>query len=82
MACPFRRLSAHVLDPSIEDGGSKATSRQCSLQLAVPSDSAGVENQQTLNLKHLSEAITTLTAPPVSWNHSLLLRHMLVAEYL
>jgi hypothetical protein len=45
--------------------------------MAVPSDSVGVDGQQTLNLKHLSEAIVILTAPSVSWNHSIFLRHML-----
>lgn len=80
MACPFRRVSEHVVDTGVEVGSSKAASRQSSFQMAVPPDSVGVDNQQTLNLKHLSEAITTLTSPPVSWYHLVPLRHVLAAE--
>jgi hypothetical protein len=50
-------------------GGSadiKPTSRQNSFQMPVPLNSVAENDQQTLNLKHLSEAITTLTSPPVS----------------
>jgi hypothetical protein len=68
MACPFRRMSAHVVDSAVGDSGSKAKLRQSSFQTAVPPDTGAVnDQQQTLNLKHLSEAITTLTSPPVSF---------------
>jgi hypothetical protein len=61
-------MSAHVADSPGQDGGAKATSRQSSFQTAVPPDAVAVnDQQQTLNLKHLSEAITTLTSPPVSF---------------
>jgi len=64
-------MSAHVVHAGVEGGGSKGTSRQSSFQTAVTSDSAGLD-EQTLNLKHLSEAITTLTSPPVSRNPQIL----------
>jgi hypothetical protein len=68
MACPFRRMSAHVVDSASEGSDGKATSRQSSFQATVPLDIVAVnDEQQTLNLKHLSEAITTLTSPPVSF---------------
>jgi len=60
-----------VLEPASEDGASKATSRQSSIQMVGPTDSITDDDQQTLNLKHLSEAITTLTAPPVSWDFTM-----------
>lgn len=55
------------MDSAAEGSDGKATPRQSSFQTAVPSDIVAVNGeQQTLNLKHLSEAITTLTSPPVS----------------
>lgn len=66
MACPFRPTSAHVVDPTGESVGTKPASRQGSFQLPVVPNSVEDNDQQPLNLKHLSEAIKTLTSPPVS----------------
>jgi hypothetical protein len=55
-----------VVDSAVEGAGSKPTSKQNSFQMPVPLISVQEKDQKTLNLKHLSEAITTLTSPPVS----------------
>jgi hypothetical protein len=68
MACPFLPKSAHVADSTGVSVDSKPTSRQNSFQMPLPPNSVAENDQQTLNLKHLSEAITTLTSPPVSYS--------------
>ncbi|XP_063902714.1 head-specific guanylate cyclase [Zophobas morio] len=59
-SCPFRRTSSHALP----NGALKRsfTSRQSSIQ--IPNDDQDEEDKNTLNLKHLNDAIVTLTAPP------------------
>ncbi|EFA02348.1 head-specific guanylate cyclase [Tribolium castaneum] len=59
-SCPFRRASSHALP----NGALKRsfTSRQSSIQ--IPNDDQDDEDKNTLNLKHLNDAIVTLTAPP------------------
>lgn len=61
-SCPFRRTSSH----SLQNGALKKsfTSRQSSIQ--IPTEDQDDEDKNTLNLKHLNDAILTLTAPPVS----------------
>lgn len=64
MSCPFRRMSSQG------SGSTKATSlqRQSSVQPATSITDIEVPvPEDTLNLKHLSEAIQLLTSPTVSY---------------
>lgn len=66
-SCPFRRTSSHTLP----NGALKRsfTSRQSSIQ--IPNDDQDEEDKNTLNLKHLNDAILILTAPAVSLHISI-----------
>lgn len=63
MSCPFRRSSSHA----VSNGALKRsmTTRQSSIQ--IPNAEDEEEDKNTLNLKHLSAAISILTAPSVSY---------------
>lgn len=70
MSCPFRRSSTTLQNGGgVSPGGAALkrsfTSRQNSIQMG-PNDEQEEEDKNTLNLKHLNEAILILTSPPVS----------------
>lgn len=73
MSCPFRWSSVSSQDGGVSSGGAKLkrsfTSRQNSIQLG-PNDEQEEEDTNTLNLKHLNEAILILTSPSVSNEYS------------
>lgn len=80
MSCPFRRSSTALQNDGGGGGGGSGgaalkrsfTSRQNSIQMG-PNDEQEEEDKNTLNLKHLNEAILILTSPPVSVTRILIL---------